>query len=396
MTDPTQDPRFLRDPYPAYAAMRATCPVQPVPAAGPGGRTNYVVTGYAEAREALHDPRLSKDTAVFFAGKGSRRRLHPAVAHTMLASDPPQHTRLRKLVTKAFTTGAVARLRPFIARVTEDLLDQWHVGEPFDFVAGLAVPLPVVVICELLGVPPADRPDVQRWSAELFAAGEPDVIDAASHAMAEYMTDLIAAKRGDTGGSLLDQLIAARDGEDRLSEPELVSLAVLLLVAGHETTTHALGNALLALLRHPAQLDRLRRDPNDIPDALDELLRFDSAVSTSTFRFTTEDVTLGGTEIPAGVPVLVALGAANRDPLRFPVPDELDLDRDAAAHLAFGHGIHRCVGAPLAKAEMEIVLRAVSARFPALHLAVPADELVWRRTRLVRGLSSLPVVAAET
>lgn len=172
MTDPTQDPRFLRDPYPTYAAMRATCPVRPVPA-GSAGRTNYVVTGYKEAREALHDARLSKDTAAFFAGKESRRRLHPAVAHTMLASDPPQHTRLRKLVTKAFTTGAVARLRPFIARVTEELLDQWPVGEPFDFVAGLAVPLPVVVICELLGVPAADRPDMQRWSAELFAAGSP-------------------------------------------------------------------------------------------------------------------------------------------------------------------------------------------------------------------------------
>ncbi|WP_327673977.1 MULTISPECIES: cytochrome P450 [unclassified Streptomyces] len=395
MTDPTQDPRFLRDPYPTYAAMRATCPVRPVPA-GSAGRTNYVVTGYKEAREALHDARLSKDTAAFFAGKESRRRLHPAVAHTMLASDPPQHTRLRKLVTKAFTTGAVARLRPFIARVTEELLDQWPVGEPFDFVAGLAVPLPVVVICELLGVPAADRPDMQRWSAELFAAGEPDVIDAASYAMAQYMTDLIAAKRLDAGDSLLDRLIAARDGEDRLSEHELVSLAVLLLVAGHETTTNALGNAVLALLRHPAQLDRLRRNPDDIPGAVDELLRFDSAVSTSTFRFATEAITLGGTEIPAGVAVLVALGAANRDPARFPGPDELDLDRDAAAHLAFGHGIHRCVGAPLAKAEMELVLRAVLARFPELQLAASVDELMWRRTRLVRGLSSLPVVASGT
>ncbi|WP_306320167.1 MULTISPECIES: cytochrome P450 [unclassified Streptomyces] len=394
MTDPTQDPGFLRDPYPAYAAMRATCPVRPVPT-GSGGRTNYVVTGYAEAKEALNDVRLSKDTSAFFAGKESRRRPHPAVAHTMLASDPPQHTRLRKLVTKAFTTGSVARLRPFIARVTEELLDQWRSGEPFDFVAGLAVPLPVTVICELLGVPPADRLDVRRWSAELFASGEPDMTDAASHAMAEYMTDLIAAKRLSPGGSILDRLIAVRDAEDHLSEPELVSLAVLLLVAGHETTTHALGNALLALLRHPAQLERLRRSPDEIPGAVDELLRFDSAVSTSTFRFTTEDVTLGGTEIPAGVPVLVALGAANRDPARFPRPDALDLDRDSAAHLAFGHGIHRCVGAPLAKAEVEIVLRAVLARLPGLHLAVPADQLAWRRTRLVRGLESLPVITAE-
>jgi cytochrome P450 len=390
MTDPTEDPRFLQDPYPTFAAMRSRCPVQSTPTES-GGRPGYLVTGYAEAREALGDPRLSKDTAAFFAGKESRRRLHPAVAHTMLASDPPRHTRLRKLVTKAFMAGAVAQLRPFIARVTEELLDRWPVGERFDFVSALAVPLPVIVICQLLGVPPTDRPDVQRWSAELFAAGRPDVIDAASHSMADYMTGLVAAKRLDPGDCLLDRLISARDGAERLSEEELVSLAVLLLVAGHETTTAFLGNATLALLQRPAELDRLRKNPDDIPGALDELLRFDSPVSTATFRFTTEAVTLGGVDIAAGAPVLVALGAANRDPARFPSPDLLDLDRDATGHLSFGHGIHRCVGASLAKAEAEIALRAVLTRFPGLRLAVPPDRLDWRRTRLVRGLAALPV-----
>lgn len=392
MTDPTQDPRFLQDPYPTYAAMRSACPVQAV-ASGSGGRLSYLVTGYAEAREALADARLSKDTSAFFAGKESKRRLHPAVAHNMLSSDPPEHTRLRKLVTKAFTTGAVAELRPFIARVTDDLLDQWPVGEPFDFVTGLAVPLPVIVICELLGVPDEDRPDIQRWSGELFAAGQPEVIDAASHSLADYTTDLIAAKRRRPGKSLLDRLISARDGHDRLSEEELVSLAVLLLVAGHETTTNFLGNATLSLLQHPAELDRLRQNPDDIPTVLDELLRFDSPVSTATFRYTTEAITLGGTDIPTGAPVLVALGAANRDPERFPSPDQLDANRDAAGHLAFGHGIHRCVGAPLAKAEAEIALRAVLTRFPGLRLAVPPDQLQWRHARLVRGLASLPVLS---
>jgi cytochrome P450 len=391
MNDPTQDPRFLHDPYPTYAAMRSACPVQAVPT-GSSGHSSYLVTGYAEARQALGDPRLSKNTAAFFADKGSRRRLHPAVAHNMLASDPPEHTRLRKLVTKAFTTGAVAELRPFIAQVTDALLDRWPVGGQVDLVASLAVPLPVIVICELLGVPEADRPEVQRWSAELFAAGKPDLIDAASHAMAEYMTGLIAAKRLEPGDSLLDRLISARDGSDHLSEEELVSLAVLLLIAGHETTTNFLGNAVLALLQHPAELERLRSNPEDVPASLDELLRFDSPVSTATFRYTTEAVTLGGTEIPAGVPVLVALGAANRDPERFPSPDQLDLDRDAAGHLGFGHGIHRCVGAPLAKAEADIALRAILARFPELRLAVPLDQLQWRHTRLVRGLASLPVL----
>ncbi|MFI5772207.1 cytochrome P450 [Streptomyces sp. NPDC051658] len=391
MTDPTQDPRFLQDPYPTYAALRSACPVQAVPSAS-GGRLSYLITGYAEAREALADARLSKDTAAFFTGKESKRRLHPAVAHNMLSSDPPEHTRLRKLVTKAFTTGAVAELRPFIARVTDDLLDQWPVGEPLDFMTGLAVPLPVIVICELLGVPEEDRPDIRRWSGELFAAGQPGVIDAASHSLADYMTELIAAKRRHPGNSLLDRLISARDGHDRLSEEELVSLAVLLLVAGHETTTNFLGNATLSLLQHPAELDRLRQNPNDIPAVLDELLRFDSPVSTATFRYTTEAITLGGTDVPAGAPVLVALGAANRDPERFPSPDQLDANRDAAGHLAFGHGIHRCVGAPLAKAEAEIALRAVLTRFPGLRLAVPPDQLQWRHARLVRGLTSLPVL----
>ncbi|MEV5129091.1 cytochrome P450 [[Kitasatospora] papulosa] len=391
MTDPTRDPRFLQDPYPMYAAMRSTCPVQSVHA-GSGGRTSYLVTGYAEAREALTHPGLSKDTAVFFEGKGSQRQLHPAVAHTMLASDPPQHTRLRKLVTKAFTTGAVAELRPFIAQVTEELLDQWPVDECFDFVANLAVPLPVMVICELLGVPEEDRTNVQSWSGELFAAEKPDVIDTASHAMADYMTGLIAAKRLSPGSSLLDRLVSARDGDDQLSEVELVSLGVLLLVAGHETTTNFLGNAALALLQRPAELDRLRRKPDEVPAVLDELLRFDSPVSTATFRFTTEAITLGGADIPADVPVLVALGAANRDPERFLSPDLLDLDRDAAAHLSFGHGIHRCIGAPLAKTEAEIALRMVLTRFPEIRLAVPSDRLEWRHTRLVRGLASLPVL----
>ncbi|WP_329205798.1 cytochrome P450 [Streptomyces sp. NBC_00683] len=390
MSDPTEDPHFHRDPYPALAAMRATRPVQAVPV-GSSGRSSYLVTGYAEARQALGDSRLSKDTAAFFAGSGSQRRLHPAVAHSMLATDPPEHTRLRKLVTGAFTTGAVAGLRPFIAGLTDELLDRWPVGGQVDFVSELAVPLPVIVICELLGVPEGDRPAVQRWSAELFAAGRPERVDDASHAMADYMTGLIAAKRLRPGSSLLDRLIAAGDGDDRLSEEELVSLAVLLLVAGHETTTAFLGNAALALLQHPAESERLRRDPGSIPAALDELLRFDSPVSTSTFRFTTEPVTLGDTAVPAGVPVLIALGAANRDPARFPVPDRLDPDRDAAGHLAFGHGIHRCVGAPLAKAEAEIVLRAVLTRFPRLQLAVPTEQLSWRPTRLIRGLVSLPV-----
>ncbi|WP_421107161.1 cytochrome P450 family protein [Streptomyces sp. NEAU-S77] len=384
-------PQDNQKPHDRGSAQQSQCPVRPV-RSGSSAHTSYLVTGYAEARQALADPRLSKDTAAFFANKGSKRRLHPAVSQSMLASDPPQHTRLRKLVARTFTTGSVAALRPFIEQVTDDLLDAWPTHGEVDVVADLAMPLPVTVICELLGVPEDNRSDVKRWSAELFAAGQPERIDAASHAMAEYMVGLIAERRERPGDALLDDLIRVRDGEDRLSEEELVSLAVLLLVAGHETTTNFIGSALLALLRQPADLERLRREPDLVPGALDELLRRSSPVSVATFRYTTESVTLGGTEIPADTPVQVAIGVANRDPARFPAPEQLDLGRDATGHLSFGHGIHRCVGAPLARAEAELALRKLLARFPNLRLAVPPEDLVWRPTRLVRGLTALPVL----
>jgi len=391
VTDPLQDPRFFANPYPTYTRLRNAAPVQKVPT-GSGGRFSYLVTGYAEAREAFTDPRLSKNTARFFAGRPSNRDLHPAVSQNMLATDPPQHARLRSLVTKAFSTRAVARLRPYIADLVDELLDAWPERGPVDLVAGLAVPLPVTVICEMLAVPEADRELVHSWSGELFAAGDPQRIDAASYAVGKYMTDLVASRRGSPGESLLDDLIAVRDGQDRLTEDELVSLAVLLLVAGHETTTNFIGNAALALLQHPDSLALLRAEPELLGTALEELLRFDSPVGIATFRYSTEALTLGGTDIPAGVPVLIAPGAANRDPLRFPGPDRLDLNRGATGHLAFGHGVHRCLGAPLARAEGELALRAVLSRFPDIRLAHPAEQLEWRHTRLTRGLTSLPVI----
>ncbi|MFF6785093.1 cytochrome P450 [Streptomyces sp. NPDC012510] len=391
MTDPLQDPRFFTDPYPTYARLRDEAPVRKVPT-GSGGRHSYLVTGYAEARQAFTDPRLSKNTARFFAGRPSQRDLHPAVSQNMLATDPPEHARLRALVTKAFTTGAVARMRPYIAGLIDELLDAWpQHGGTVDLVETLAVPLPVTVICELLGVPESDRTLVRTWSSDLFAAGDPARIDAASHELAAYMTDLVTTTRDSPGDSLLDALIAARDDQDRLTEDELVSLAVLLLVAGHETTTNFIGNAALALLRHPETLARLRAEPHLVADALDELLRYDSPVGIATFRYTTEPLTLGGTDIPEGAPVLIAPGAANRDPRHFPDPDHLDLTRHPTGHLAFGHGIHRCLGAPLARAEAELTLQALLTRFPDLHLAVPPSSLTWRHTRLTRGLTSLPL-----
>ncbi|MGW4895587.1 cytochrome P450 family protein [Kitasatospora sp. NPDC004240] len=390
-SSPFTDPAFYADRYPAYAALRAASPVLRVPWDG-GATAATVVTGWEEARQAFTAP-LSKDTGAYFADRPSGRSLHPAVSRTMLATDPPEHTRLRRLVTKAFTPARVDGLRPYIRELAEQLTGPWEPGTEVDLVEELAGPLPVTVICQLLGVPAADRPAVRSWSTDLFATGDPGRVDAASHALAGYLAQLITSKRAHPDHALLSDLIAVHDDDaQRLGEDELLSLAVLLLVAGHETTTAAIGNAVLALLRHPAELEHLRTDPRRIRAAVDELLRHDSPVSIATWRWAPEEVELGGARVPAGSPVLVCPGAANRDPARFPDPDRLDLARaDAAAHLAFGHGIHRCLGAPLAHAEIEIVLTVLLERFPGLRLAAPADRLAWRRSRLVRGLVALPV-----
>ncbi|CAM5654403.1 Cytochrome P450 OS=Streptomyces rimosus subsp. rimosus (strain ATCC / DSM 40260 / JCM 4667 / NRRL 2234) OX=1265868 GN=SRIM_034175 PE=3 SV=1 [Streptomyces rimosus subsp. rimosus] len=263
-----------------------------------------------------------------------------------------------------------------MAEIADGLLDRMaDGGDSADLVEDFAVPLPIEVIGDLLGVPREDRPALRRWSNDLFAAGAPDSIDAASHAISDYMTELIAKKRAEgTGADLLTELIAARDEGDRLSEFELVSLAVLLVVAGHETTTNLIGNGALALLRDDALRTRLRQDPALIPDAVEELLRYDSPITTATFRYAAEPLTLGGAEIAAGDVVLVSPGAANRDPARFPDPDTVTPGR-SAGHLSFGHGPHHCLGAPLARLEARIAFRALLTRFPGLRLAVPPGEL---------------------
>ncbi|GCD33568.1 cytochrome P450 hydroxylase [Streptomyces chrestomyceticus JCM 4735] len=395
-----ESPEFFRDPYPLLAALRERGPVQRV-RSGPHGAT-WLVTGWAEARTAMAEPRLSKDTARYFADKPSKRDLAPAVSTTMLATDPPGHTRLRRLAVKAFTPAAVARLEPRVAEIADGLLDRMAArGGTADLIEDFAVPLPIEVIGDLLGVPREDRAALRGWSNDLFAAGAPDTIDTASHAISDYMTELIGKKRaagpaeaGDgPGRDLLTDLIAARDEGERLSEFELVSLAVLLVVAGHETTTNLIGNGALALLQDDALRTRLRQEPALVPDAVEELLRYDSPITTATFRYAAEPLTLGGAEIAAGDVVLVSPGAANRDPARFPDPDTVTLGR-AAGHLSFGHGPHHCLGAPLARLEARIAFQALLTRFPDLRPATPPAELSWRHTRLMRGLTHLPVTFA--
>jgi cytochrome P450 len=378
---------YFADPYSVHARLRAQRPVTPV--VMPGGPGAWLITGYAEARAALADPRLSKHMPGWHPEPGS---IFAALDLHMLNSDPPDHARLRKLVTKAFTARRVERLRPRITAITAGLLEDMSGRAELDLLASFAFPLPITVICELLGVPAGDRDDFRAWSATIVAnSAAPEVFQAHATAMVRYFTALLAAKRREPGDDLLSALIAARDEEDRLSEDELVSMAFLLLVAGHETTVNLIASGVLALLLNPAELARLRAEPALIGGAVEELLRYVNPVNHTTFRCAAEPVEIGGVRISRCDPVLVALSGANRDPARFGDPDRLDLGRDNSGHLAFGHGIHYCLGAPLARLEAEIAVSRLLARFGSISLAVPADSLRWRPSTLIHGLESLPV-----
>jgi cytochrome P450 len=384
---------YFADPHSVHARLRAQRPVTPVVL--PGGTGAWLITGYAEARAALADPRLSKHMPGWHPEPDS---IIASLDQHMLNSDPPDHERLRKLVNKAFTARRVERLRPRITAITARLLEDMpaHGGRKVqpevDLLASFAFPLPITVICELLGIPVGDRDDFRAWSATIVSnAVAPEVFQAHATAMVRYFMALLAAKRREPGDDLLSALIAARDEEDSLSENELVSMAFLLLVAGHETTVNLIASGVLALLLNPAELARLLAEPALINGAVEELLRYVSPVNHTTFRCAAEPVEIGGVRISRCDPVLIALSGANRDPARFGDPDRLDLGRDSAGHLAFGHGIHYCLGAPLARLEAEIAISALLTRFGSISLAVPAASLRWRPSTLIHGLESLPV-----
>ena len=381
---------YFQDPYSVHARLRAQRPVTPV--IMPGGAPVWLITGYAEARAALADPRLSKHVPGWHPEPDS---IFASLDLHMLNSDPPDHERLRKLVNKAFTARRVERLRPRITAIAAGLLDDMSAQRDrpeVDLLASFAFPLPITVICELLGVPAADRDDFRTWSATIVSdTSAPEVFQAHATAMLRYFTALLAAKRDEPRDDVLSALIAARDEGDRLSENELLSMAFLLLVAGHETTVNLIASGLLALLLNPAELARLRADPALIGGAVEELLRYVNPVNNATFRCATEPVEIGGVRISRGDPVLVALSGANRDPARFGDPDRLDLGRDSSGHLAFGHGIHYCLGAPLARLEAEIAISGLLTRFGSISLAVEAASLRWRPSSLIHGLVALPV-----
>jgi cytochrome P450 len=386
--DDFADPAFQADPHPVYARWRRTGPVRRVRL--PSGVTAWLITRYDDARRALNDPRLSKQ--VLPGGGGMSGGAGAAISRHMLAVDPPDHTRLRRLVAAAFTARRIEALRPRIEEITDDLLGAMSGRAEADLIDAFAFPLPIQVICELLGVPAADRDSFRAWSNVIVTGSQAGSrLPGAIQAMVSYIRDLIADRRRHGGDDLLAGLIDVRDQADRLSEDELTSMVFLLLVAGHETTVNLIGNGAYLLLCERGRWKRLRADPALLPTAIEEFLRYEGPVEVSTFRIATEDVRLGGATIPAGDPVLVVLLSANRDEERFPDAAELRLDRAQNPHLAFGHGIHYCLGAPLARLEAQIAFTKLMARCPDLRLAVPKDALRWRPGLLMRGLQALPV-----
>ncbi len=381
------------DRHAIYDAFVARGPVHRVPLPG-SGQQGWLVTGYEAARAMLTDARVLK------GGPGHGpfiTELPPDIATAidrhMLTLDPPDHTRLRRLVSAAFTRRRSELLAPRIQELTDGLLDAIAGRAEVDLITEFAYPLPIAVICELLGIPEQDRTDFRAWTAPLVAGGMAglDAYSEAATALVRYVRVLLARKRREPADDLLSALVAVRDGSDRLSEDELTSMVYLLLLAGHETTVNLIGNGIRALLTHPEQLERLRAEPERIGAATEELLRFDGPLQSAIPAITAAAVEIGDVTIPAGEIVVISLLAANRDPARITDPDRLDLSRPASPHLAFGHGIHHCLGAPLARIEARIAIGSLLLRFPRMCLARPATELVRLPGLLMNGLAALPV-----
>jgi len=389
------------NPFPLFAAVREQGPVHQVTLAD--GHEAWLVVRYDEALAALNDSRLSKDMHAAMATNAAvvaEGLPGPAFARHMLSVDPPDHTRLRRLVSSAFSPRRIEQLRSPVQAIVDDLLDDIARHGPddaVDLVAAFAFPLPFTVICELLGVPDADRATLGRGLITLLMpTSTPEEYARAkegSDVVVAMLTALVEAKQRAPGDDLVSGLISARDGDERLDNRELLSTIFQLIVAGHDTTASLIGNSVVALLNNPPEMAKLRADPTRLPAAIEEFLRYDAPVPHSTFRYAIEPVTVGEVTIPAGAQVIISLAAANRDDARYRTPEQLDIDRAELRHLAFGHGIHHCLGAGLARMEGQLALGSLLRRFPELRLAVAADELHWAHGDglVLRGLSALPV-----
>ncbi|MEW2492409.1 cytochrome P450 [Streptomyces nodosus] len=380
--------RFVENPYPFYAELRAKGPVHRVRVPGQE-RDFWLVVRNEEGRRILADTRFSKD----WRSQGVWPADALPINENMVESDPPTHTRLRALVTREFTARRIEALAPRVHRLTADLLDSMTRAPDgrADLVAALAFPLSMTVICELLGVPDLDRQSFRRWSNEIVASSSPEATVQAVQAVNAYLTGLIERKHAEPGDDLLSALLRTTDEEgDRLSPEEVVGMAFLLLAAGHETTVGLISNTVLALLRHPDQLALLRADFSLTGNAVEETLRYDSPTENSTYRFATEAMEFCGARFEKGDPVLVSLAAAGRDGGRFEDAERFDITRSTRGHLSFGHGIHYCLGAPLARLEAGVAVRALLERCPDLRLDT-SEPLVYVPGMLVRGVRRLPV-----
>jgi cytochrome P450 len=399
---PLRSAGSLENPYPIYSVIRTVRPVLEVPVPDYPGPGMWMLTRYRDVHAVLRDPRFSVERIRAPLVRDNLDRMPEFLRQSaqglrsMLIMDPPDHTRVRKLVNKAFTPKRIAALHGHIEAIVCELADAAQAKGRFDLIHDLAEPLPAIVIAELLGVPAADHRQFREWSSALIAgfaspsAAARDASTAAGRSLFGYLGDTIAARRREPQDDLISAMIAAQDERDALSDAELLATANLLLLAGHETTTNLIGNGVLALLREPDQWRRLCAEPALLPSAIEEPLRFDGPVQ-ATLRVALEDARIDGHAIPQGALVLVSIGAANHDPAAFEEPGRLDLARDPNPHLAFGFGTHFCLGAPLARLEARLAFEALTARFPRLTLVDETPR--YRPNPVLRGLVRLEVAA---
>lgn len=389
-------PSHFADPYLQYRGLREHAPVYRHPVFGA-----WVLSRHEDITEVLKNGRFSVDRAAYAENDfmnpfvDLEPGLKNVIVSTLLMKDPPDHTRLRGLVNKAFTPRMVERLRPRVQEIVDGLLDELQAGGEVEFMRDFAVPLPIVVIAELLGVPPADREAFKQWSSVLAALLDPissehglEELNPVFREMKAYFDALFEERRKHPQNDLVSALVAAEEEGDKLSSDECLATCALILGAGHETTTNLLGNSVVALLRNPLERKRLADDPNLIETAVDEFLRYDSPVQ-ATDRVALEDLEIAGTPVKKGSFILLLLGSGNRDPAQFERAEELDLGRQDNRHLAFSQGVHFCLGAQLARVEAQVAIASLLQRFPDFR--GPVDPPGWRRSLVLRGPETLPL-----
>ncbi|MFE6074162.1 cytochrome P450 [Paenibacillus sp. NPDC057886] len=391
-TNETSQPEFFtreftQNPYPVYEKLRQNDPIYRV--LFPHGDFGWIISRYEDAVEVLKDNRFSKDVVKRYGPDQQN-----IFVHNMLFSDPPDHRRLRGLVQKAFTPRLIEGMRSHIQDIADDLLDNLNSQDKMNLIDEFAFPLPIIVISEILGVPLEDQDKFRLWSNSIIdatSAENSEVFEKHAQEFIDYLNDWFAKVREQPGDDLISQLVVAEESGEQLSEKELLGVVALLIIAGHETTVNLIGNGVLALLEHPEQRDLLIKQPELIHNAVEEMLRYNGPVEFSTSRWASEDIEFHGHHIAEGELVIVALDSANRDEEKFKDADVFDITREKSAHLAFGKGIHLCLGAPLARLEGEIAINTLLRRFPDMQLQTDVNELEWRPGMIVRGVKEIPV-----